>query len=152
MYPNTNFDSILSDKKTSLILELSTLIKLPVTDIQKNNFDNKTNLGNFKIILYETKFVILEFQFKDNDFYYDLSKIDNSLDNIWFQIYVENQEFFCNKICSLFSLKPDNIQRVSTGKRPNLYLYKKGTFVAPILIECSLENISWTLREVKQHY
>ena len=150
MYPNTNFDKILDDNKSRLISKLSTLTKLPITDFHKISFDSKSNLGNIKIIIYETKFVLLEFQFKDNDFHFDLSRIDKSLDNIWLQIYVENQKLFNDKICSLFSIEEISIERVSTGKRPNLYLYKKGTFVSPSLIECYFDNITWKLREVKE--
>ncbi|GEM_PF-2911444 len=149
MYPNIFIDKILNDNKDSLIFILSQESKLPVTDIQIIDFDIKCNSGNLKLNIYETKSVLIHFEYKDNSFHYDISKIDNQLDNIWFQIYIENQQLFFKKICTLLKIDETNIERISTGKRPILYLYKKGTFIAPNLLKCSLENSSWTLTLVK---
>jgi len=149
MYPNIIIDKILNDNKDSLIFILSQESKLPVTDIQIIDFDIKSNSGNLKLIIYETKSVLIHFEYKDNSFHYDISKFDNQLDNIWFQIYIENQQLFFEIICTLLKLDETNIERISTGKRPILYLYKKGTFIPPNLIKCSLENSSWTLTLVK---
>ena len=85
MYPNIIIDKILNDNKDSLIFILSQESKLPVTDIQIIDFDIKSNSGNLKLIIYETKSVLIHFEYKDNSFHYDISKIDNQLDNIWFQ-------------------------------------------------------------------
>jgi hypothetical protein len=149
MYPNIIIDKILNEKKDSLIFILSQESKLPVTDIQIIDFDIKSNSGNLKLIIYETKSILIHFEYKENSFHYDISKIDKQLDNIWFQIYLENQQLYFEKICTLLKLDETNIERISTGKRPNLYLYKKGAFIHPNLLNCSLENSSWTLTLVK---
>jgi hypothetical protein len=146
MIQKPDIDKKITEQKTELLKRLVTETKLPITDIQKDSFDDSTFEGQFAFTVDSKKKQLLDFKYENNKFSWDIQKIESDLNSLWGTVFTDNQDTIKQKIDTDLNLSTKDPNTVSIGQIYIVYVYEENV-QTPTAIVCEFDNEVWTVKK-----